>query len=244
MKFGRKENCLELSETLYEEYESSVVRRSTFVISMNTFNECILYDGNNKVVAKMKLPIDVYNEQFGLTLSYDNTKLFLQRWSTELRCYSIPDGKILWRSKLKRVNSIFSFEDLLFCDVFEKGIYIVNANTGNVVKKAIDKYGDYDVFRVSREVFCFFAENELFSFNMASEAMWKPKIGLKLKARQKQLEELNIMSNDNYHKRSYTIQNVIDLGDSISIKFFKTKIDGQNDEVILKVLKEKFIQCP
>lgn len=238
MKYGRKENCLELSETIYADYESSKIRRSTFELSSDTFNECIFYDEKDNVVAKLKLPISVYNEQFGLSISYDNTKIYLQRWSTELRCYTF-DGKILWRSKLKKVNYVYSYENLIYCSSYDKGFYVLDANTGEIIDRPIKIFHYYKAYRVSKEVFFVYSENEILCCNMAKGKTWKPPIELGLKERLKELVSKNEIKSvpDDY----YAIQRITDLGDEIRVKFFTTKLDGKNDEVFINILKKDLI---
>ncbi|MDE6104597.1 MAG: PQQ-binding-like beta-propeller repeat protein, partial [Clostridia bacterium] len=198
-----------------------------------------VYKRHDNVVAKLMLPIDVYNEQFGLSISYDNTKIYLQRWSTEFRCYSIIDGKILWRSKLKKVNYVYVYENLIYCSSYDKGFYVLDANSGEIIGRPIKIFRYYRAYRISKEVFFVHHDNEILCCNMATGKTWKPPIELGLNERLKELASRNEIKSvsDNF----YIIQKMTDMGDEIMLKFITTKLDKTNDEVFIKLLKKDLI---
>ncbi len=80
--------------------------------------------------------ITSYIGQFGISVSPDGEKVFLQTWETGLFCFSARTGERLWRTKSRRgVTNIFVGEDTLTVQLHDYGMMLLSMETGEVLKE-------------------------------------------------------------------------------------------------------------
>ncbi len=80
--------------------------------------------------------ITSYIRQFGISVSPDGEKVFLQTWETGLFCFSARTGERLWRTKSRRgVTDIFVGDDTLTVQLHDYGMMLLSMETGEVLKE-------------------------------------------------------------------------------------------------------------
>lgn len=83
-----------------------------------------------------------YIRQFGISVSNDGKRVFLQTWENGLYCLDSKSGEKIWRTKSKRgITNIFVNDETLCCMQREKALQLINIYTGEVIKerKACDR---------------------------------------------------------------------------------------------------------
>ncbi|MDR3293893.1 MAG: hypothetical protein LBT20_07325 [Clostridiales bacterium] len=227
-----------ICETQYAPYESKYITKSVFSYEKNTKNICKFFDKGNVEIASLVLPTEVYNMQFGLTVSFDNACVFLQEWeSTGLRCYSIDKGSLKWEKLQKRVCAIYEHDDLLFCCINWASLIIVDAKSGETIDTAFKSRVPIYYYRINNDIIMLYCREKqtLQCYNMPKRKLYTPEIDLGLS---KNLETLSLKS------EKYTIKNISALGDKLLLKFALTKPDGKDDVVFREVGIEALTVMP
>ncbi|MBQ6789366.1 MAG: PQQ-like beta-propeller repeat protein [Clostridia bacterium] len=101
----------------------------------------VLYRSGEKHTWKSKY-IDSYNMgQFGIAVSADGTKVFVQTWNMGLFCYNAKTGEQLWRTKSRRgVTNIFVGDRTVTAHVHEYAMHLIDVDTGEVIKEKRPAY--------------------------------------------------------------------------------------------------------
>lgn len=80
--------------------------------------------------------LNPYIRQFGVSVSSDGEKVFLQTWETGLFCFSARTGERLWRTKSRRgVTDIFVCDETLTVQLHDYGMMLLSVETGEVLKE-------------------------------------------------------------------------------------------------------------
>ena len=112
-------------------------------------------DQDGRVVNAFKTPASVaFNRQYGTPISQDGKYVLIGVWEKGLFCYSIADGRLVWKQGPGKVRKILIFETELIVEMCDRGIYrrrIVDGSISQIIPmSAID-------------VFYRIRENELFA---------------------------------------------------------------------------------
>lgn len=93
-------------------------------------------DGRSAHWSVSKPCIDVYADQFGLSVSPDGQRLFVQTDRSGLYCLEAATGNTLWRSESKRgVTSLAVNDTTLVAHQCERSLLLMNAATGEVLRE-------------------------------------------------------------------------------------------------------------
>ncbi|GEM_PF-6070029 len=119
-------------ETVYP--EGSAVVRS---ISDNT--ECTLTfelaSGEKRCFSFPKWFVSVYNRQFGISVTKDGKRFFVQSWTKGLFCYSIDNCELLWHFKRKHAWQIIMDNETLVCFFSEWGAASISVFDGTLIDR-------------------------------------------------------------------------------------------------------------
>ena len=95
-----------------------------------------------------------FNRQYGTPISPDGTLVFIGVWDKGLFCYSIPDGRLVWKQGPGKVRKILVCDTELIVEMCDRGIYhrkIVDGSISQVIPMS------------SIGIFYRISENELFA---------------------------------------------------------------------------------
>ncbi|MBR0156898.1 MAG: hypothetical protein IJM20_05220 [Clostridia bacterium] len=130
MQIIRKENGS--FETVYPE-GSPVVR----CISDKT--ECTLTfelaSGEKRCFPFPKWFESVYNRQFGISVSKDGKRFFVQSWTKGLFCYSIDNCELLWHFKRKHARNIILDNEKFVCFFKNWGAASISVFDGTLIDR-------------------------------------------------------------------------------------------------------------
>ena len=80
--------------------------------------------------------ISSYIGQFGVSVSSDGEKLFVQTWETGLFCFHARTGERIWRTKSRRgVTDIFVGDTTLTVQRHDYGMELISIETGEVLRE-------------------------------------------------------------------------------------------------------------
>lgn len=93
-------------------------------------------DGRSAHWSVSKPCIDVYADQFGLSVSPDGQRLFVQTDRSGLYCLDAATGQTLWRSESKRgVTSLAVNDTTLVAHQCERSLLLMDAASGEVLRE-------------------------------------------------------------------------------------------------------------
>lgn len=93
-------------------------------------------DGRSAHWSVSKPCIDVYADQFGLSVSPDGQRLFVQTDRSDLYCLDAATGQILWRSASKRgVTSLAVNDATLVAHQSGRALLLMDAASGEVLRE-------------------------------------------------------------------------------------------------------------
>lgn len=75
-----------------------------------------------------------YNLQFGITLTDDGMRFFVQSWELGLFCFETKTGKLLWRNKQKKAFQLATHGNVVLCRYSGKCISAIDIETGSVIR--------------------------------------------------------------------------------------------------------------
>lgn len=77
-----------------------------------------------------------YNLGFGIAVSNDGTKIFVQTWECGMFCLDAKTGNSIWRTKSKRgITSIFVGDNTITAQLHDYAMQLIDINTGEVIKE-------------------------------------------------------------------------------------------------------------
>lgn len=100
---------------------------------------------DDKVVSSFKTVAQIgYSGQFGTPISEDGKYVFIGTWERGLFCYSLSDGELKWKQGPGKVRLVIPYKNLLVIEMANRGVYVRNADTGELVK--VIKMSGIEVF--------------------------------------------------------------------------------------------------
>lgn len=113
------------------DYRSNIISRA----DVNPYAGTILFYFFDGDTATVDVSVYVgmskaYNSQFGITLTDDGTRFFVQSWETGLFCFETETGNLLWHNKQKKAYHLATVGTTLLCHYKGKCISIINVETG------------------------------------------------------------------------------------------------------------------
>jgi hypothetical protein len=63
----------------------------------------------DKPPKKINIGCEVYNRQYGISISENGSNLFFGSWGKGLLAYDIESGKLLWKSSDRKIRHIFVY---------------------------------------------------------------------------------------------------------------------------------------
>lgn len=77
----------------------------------------------------------VYNEQFGIPLSLDGTKLYVSSWERGLTAYNTITGEEIWRYKRTRIGNVFCYDNFLVAHRYGMALLQFDLNSGELTNE-------------------------------------------------------------------------------------------------------------
>lgn len=78
--------------------------------------------------------LSAYNLQFGVTLTDDGTKFFLQSWEMGLFCFETQTGTLLWHIKRKKAFQLATRGNTVLCHFSGQCIAIIDVASGDILR--------------------------------------------------------------------------------------------------------------
>jgi len=107
-------------------------------------------DGSTKTIF-VKKKYDLYQFQYGVSVSDDGILVIIQRWRQGIFAYSMDIGEIMWSVVQRGISKTEVIKNRLYCYVDEKSILELNILDGTLIAKK--RFPSYDFFRLSDEFF-------------------------------------------------------------------------------------------
>ena len=80
--------------------------------------------------------ISSYIDQFGISVSFDGTMVFIQTWENGLFALNAKTGEQIWRTKSRRgITDVFVNDDTIAVHQHDYAMQLLNINTGEVIKE-------------------------------------------------------------------------------------------------------------
>lgn len=85
--------------------------------------------GNDSNVVYDNMNIDaLYCSQYGLSVTEDGSKIFVQSWERDLRCYCAQSGKCLWKAPFRKVRTIIANHESICFFSKGKGVIVLSSD--------------------------------------------------------------------------------------------------------------------
>jgi hypothetical protein len=94
-----------------------------------------------------------YNQQYGTPISPDGRFVFIGTWEQGLFCYGLENGKLVWKQSPGKVGRIIVHENLLIVEMVDRGIYVRDISTGQLLNEVKMSSMDCFVLVNEKEVF-------------------------------------------------------------------------------------------
>lgn len=105
-------------------------------VSIDFSGYCKIYDKQEEVSPQFQTVASVvFNQQYGIPLSLDGTKMYVGNWEKGLFCYETSGGKLLWKKGPGRVRTILIKDSYLIVEMGGRGIYKRDSNTGELLSE-------------------------------------------------------------------------------------------------------------
>ena len=175
MKIERLEH--EHYKVAYESYETEKIAwcEATYPTGEDAHGEVKFFDKNGNIISQFALSMSGYKNE--IPVSYDGTKVYSYCTTgvkPYISCYEIEDGSLIWKNDNKEICEICSIElwdNALVCEIFEIGVCIIDANTGEVVRWLLRNSG-LSMWRITRKhiaiwnrykmkMYCYDIENDV-----------------------------------------------------------------------------------
>lgn len=75
-----------------------------------------------------------YNQQFGITLTDDGTRFFVQSWESGLFCFDIATGNLIWHNKQRKAYNLATKGNVALCRYYGKCISIIDIESGQIIQ--------------------------------------------------------------------------------------------------------------
>ena len=96
----------------------------------------VLFRDGSEYSWQNKQVCTVYNGQFGISVSDDGRRLFVQTWDKGMFCYDTKTGAQVWRTKRRLgITNIFVNESTVLVHQHEKALQLLDIETGEVLKE-------------------------------------------------------------------------------------------------------------
>ncbi|MDE7372647.1 MAG: hypothetical protein K2N18_01140, partial [Clostridia bacterium] len=111
---------------------------------------------DGQMVSQIALPIPSDSYRNKMPVSYDGKKVYLTNWTKPyVSCYDIESGTLVWANNNKDIQhtagDIELLNDTLVCEVFEIGVCLIDATTGEI-KRWLLRNSGLSVWRITREL--------------------------------------------------------------------------------------------
>ena len=173
-------------ETLYEDWESSFIRRCDCECYLPKkdckvdYVHCKFEDKQGNLVFDLELPnylmYSLYNNQLGVVITNDD-KAILRGWEkSETTCYSLKTNEVLWKSNISKVSEIFVYKSKVYayCSTSKDELYLLSLDTGKVIKKILYHKSDLDslhIYRLSERYLVAYYMGFIFIYDMLKEEL-------------------------------------------------------------------------
>lgn len=141
---------------IYEPHDTDKIAycEATYAENERELGSAKFFDKDGQIISQIKLPIDGYRN--AMPVSYDGKNLFSYRTTRSkpyVSCFDIESGTVVWTNDSKDVCEICKIELLnntLVCEIYDVGICLINANTGEVGRWLLRNSG-LSMWRITRE---------------------------------------------------------------------------------------------
>ena len=83
-----------------------------------------VFGQDGRIVNVFQTPASTaFNRQYGTPISPDGKLVFIGVWDKGLFCYSIPDGRLVWKQGPGKVRKILVCDTELIVEMCDRGIY-------------------------------------------------------------------------------------------------------------------------
>ena len=175
MKVERLEH--EHYKVIYESYETEKIAccEATYSTCDNPNGEAKFFDKEGNVISQFALSISGYKNE--IPVSYDGKKVYVYN-KTNVKpfvcCYELVNGALVWandNSDIREICKIELLNNLLVCEVYDIGICLIDATTGEIIRWLLRNSG-LSMWRITREhiaiwnrykmkMYCYDIENDL-----------------------------------------------------------------------------------
>ncbi len=111
-------------------YNNGMIIRSFSDWNENSITFYYSDGAERKFVIPRPIPLEVYNAQFGVTVSVEHNCFFFQTWTKGLYCFSLADGSELWRVKIRHAFDVMIAGDCVICWFCGHGIVRISVDSG------------------------------------------------------------------------------------------------------------------
>lgn len=173
-------------KVIYEPYDTDKIDycEATCSIAEATCGEAKFFDKDGKLISRFALSMSGYQNE--IPVSYDGKKAYAYN-ATNLKpyvsCYDVESGTLIWANdskEIKEVCKVELFGNTLVCEVYDVGVCLINATTGEIIRWLLRNSG-LSMWRITRELiaiwnrykmkmYCYDIENDVlrvlpFDFN-------------------------------------------------------------------------------
>ncbi|MBD5100557.1 MAG: hypothetical protein HDT29_04730 [Clostridiales bacterium] len=141
---------------IYEPQDTDKIAwcEATYAENEHTLGTAKFFDSDGQIISQLALHIDGYQNE--MPVSYDGKKLYTFR-TTRLKpyvsCYEMESGALIWANDNKDIREICKIELLdntLVCEIFELGICLIDADTGELGRWLLRNSG-LSMWRITKE---------------------------------------------------------------------------------------------
>ncbi len=155
MKIGKIKS--EHYKVIYEPYETNKISycEATYSTGEDTHGEAKFFDNDGKLISQFTLSVSGYKNQ--MPVSYDGKKVYVYnctRMIPYVSCYDIGSGALVWANDNKDIKEVSEIELLgnsLVCEVYDIGVCLIDATTGEIIKWLLRNRG-LSMWRITREL--------------------------------------------------------------------------------------------
>lgn len=168
---------LEHYKVTYEFYETERIAwcEAKYPTGKDAHGEAKFFDKDGNIISQFALSMSGYKN--AIPVSYDGTKVY-SYCTTGVKpyvsCYEMKSGALVWAVDSKDIREICQIELLdstLVCEIFEIGVCLINANTGEIGRWLLRNSGLF-MWRITREhiaiwngykmkMYCYDIENDV-----------------------------------------------------------------------------------
>lgn len=120
------------SDGFVTQYDIGSISASIVCFSNNTIRFIFKNVAPVKFMLPKKISLEFYQAQFGITVTEDGSKFFIQTWEKGLYCFSVRTGEILWHIKENCIEELATFDKHLICSSRKKGLLKIRIEDGSI----------------------------------------------------------------------------------------------------------------